>query len=64
MQDMYPAILAEAPNAWILEPCGVMSDWVSSNYPWQQALQWAIDNHASLFSNKSTPIPSVMISQV
>jgi len=66
MQNMYPAILAEAPNAWqnapvILEPCGVMSDWVSSNYPWQQALQWAIDNHASLFSNKSTPIPTVMI---
>jgi transposase InsO family protein len=42
---------AEAPNSWqnaqvILEPCGVMSDWVASNYPWQQALQWAIDNHA------------------
>jgi hypothetical protein len=69
MQNMYPAILAEAPNAWqnapvILEPCGVMSDWVLSNYPWQQALQWAIDNHASLFSNKGTPIPSVMLSQV
>ena len=41
-----------------------MSDWVSSNYPWQQALQWAIDNHASQFSNKSAPIPAVMMSSV
>jgi uncharacterized protein DUF4832 len=69
MQDAYPAILAEAPNAWqnapvILEPCGVMSNWVAFNYPWQLALQWAIDNHASLFSNKSSPIPSVMLPYV
>jgi hypothetical protein len=69
MRDAYPAILAEAPNAWqnapvILEPCGVMSNWVASNYPWQQALQWAIANHASLFSNKSSPIPSAMLPHV
>jgi hypothetical protein len=69
MQDAYPAILAAAPNAWqnapvILETCGVMSNWVASNYPWQRALQWAIDNHASLFSNKSSPIPSVMLPYV
>jgi hypothetical protein len=69
MNDSYPAILAAAPNAWqkgpvILEPCGVMSDWVAKNYPWQQALQWAIDNHASEFSNKSAPIPSVMMTAV
>ncbi len=69
MHDFYPTVLAEAPNAWqnapvILEPCGVMSDWVASNYPWQQALQWAIDNHASLFNNKSSPIPSEMRSQL
>jgi hypothetical protein len=69
MHNGYPAILSAAPNAWqhapvILEPCGVMSDWVSSNYPWQQALQWAIDNHASQFSNKSAPIPAVMMSSV
>jgi Domain of unknown function (DUF4832) len=69
MQDSYPAIIADAPNAWkdapvILEPCGTMSRWVSSNYPWQQALQWAIDNHASEFSNKSSRVPSVMYSAV
>ncbi|MGY8685785.1 DUF4832 domain-containing protein [Bradyrhizobium sp. UFLA05-153] len=69
MRDAYPAILAEAPNAWqnapvILETCGVMSDWVASNYPWQQALQWAIDNHASQFNNKSSPIPFEMRSQL
>jgi hypothetical protein len=69
MQDAYPAILAEAPNAWqnapvILETCDVMSDWVASNYPWQQALQWAIDNHASMFNNKSSTIPSVMLPYV
>jgi hypothetical protein len=69
MQDAYPAILAEAPNAWqnapvILETCSVMSDWVAHNYPWQQALQWAIDNHASQFNNKSSPIPSEMRSQL
>lgn len=69
MQHAYPAILAAAPNAWqnapvILEPCGVMSNWVASNYPWQRALLWAIDNHASQFSNKSSPIPSVMLPHV
>lgn len=69
MQDFYPTILAQAPNAWqnapvILETCNVMSDWVAHNYPWQQALQWAIDNHASQFNNKSSPIPSEMRPQL
>jgi hypothetical protein len=69
MHNFYPAVLAEAPNAWrngpvILEPCGVMLDWVASNYPWQDALQWAIDNHASLFNNKNSPIPLEMRSQL
>ncbi|MDN5001385.1 DUF4832 domain-containing protein [Bradyrhizobium sp. GCM10027634] len=69
MRDAYPAILEDAPNAWqnapvILEPCGVMSNWVASNYPWKEALLWAIDNHASQFSNKSSPIPSVMLPYV
>jgi hypothetical protein len=69
MQGAYPAILAQAPNAWqnapvILETCGVMSNWVAHNYPWKQALQWAIDNHASQFNNKSSPIPSEMRSQL
>jgi hypothetical protein len=69
MTNDYPNIIAAAPNAWqyapvILEPCGTMGSWVSSGYPWQQALQWAIDNYASEFSNKSAPIPSVMLSSV
>ena len=68
MQGAYPAILAQAPNAEyapvILETCGVMSSWVAHNYPWKQALQWAIDNHASQFNNKSSPIPSEMRSQL
>jgi len=64
----YPALIAIAPGAWkfgpvLLETCGTMADWVS-NYPWQQALQWAIDNHASAFNNKSTTIPPVMYSAV
>jgi hypothetical protein len=65
MQDLYPQIIADAPNAWkeapvILETCGTMSFWVSSNYPWQQALQWAIDSHASQFNNKNGTVPAVM----
>src|SRR6266436_3388399 len=69
MRDLYPRIIADAPNAWkeapvILGTCETMSFWVSSNYPWQQALQWAIDNHASQFNNKNSPIPSEMRSQL
>ena len=65
MRDAYPALIAAAPDAWkhapvILEPCGTLSTWVSSNYPWKQALQWAVDNHASAFNTKSGVIPSVM----
>jgi hypothetical protein len=69
MQNLYPAIIANAPNAWkyapvILEPCGTMSSWVSSNYPWHQALQWAIYNHASAFNDQSDTVPSVMYSAI
>ena len=69
MRDLYPRIIADAPNAWkeapiILETCGTMSFWVSSNYPWQQALQWAIDNHASQFNNKKDAVSAVMYSAV
>jgi hypothetical protein len=65
MRDLYPRIIGDAPNAWkeapvILETCETMSFWVSSNYPWQQALQWAIDNHASQFNNKNDAVPAVM----
>jgi len=35
-----------------------------ANYPWQQALQWAIDNHASQFNNKNDAVPAVMYSAV
>jgi hypothetical protein len=41
-----------------------MSFGVSSNYPWQQALQSAIDNHASQFKNKNDAVPAVMYSAV
>jgi len=65
MRDLYPRIIADVPNAWkeapvVLETCGTMSFWVSSQYPWQQALQWAIDNHASQFNNKNDMVPAIM----
>jgi hypothetical protein len=69
MRDLYPRIIGDAPNAWkeapvILKTCETMSFWVSSNYRWQQALQWAIDNHASQFNNKNDAVPAVMYSAV
>jgi Domain of unknown function (DUF4832) len=65
MYIAYPALLAGAPNAWkygpiFLETCNTMAEWVASGYPWQQALQWAIDNHISAFNNQSATIPPVM----
>jgi hypothetical protein len=69
MDNAYPALIVDAGEAWkvapvILEPCGTMSSWVSANYPWQQTLRWAVDNHASQFSNKGKVIPPVMLPAV
>jgi hypothetical protein len=69
MTTKYPRVVADAAGAWrhapvILEPCGVMDDWRSEDYPWRESLQWAIDNHVSQISNKSVPIPKEMIDEV
>ncbi|PBC06792.1 DUF4832 domain-containing protein [Mesorhizobium sp. WSM3859] len=69
MQLNYPLMVADVPNAWksgpvIVEPCGVMSDWVLRNSQWQRSLQWAVDNHVSKISNKSEPIPAEMLPAV
>jgi hypothetical protein len=66
MNGKYPRILADVPNAWqtapvIMEPCGVMADWVAHRLPWRDSLQWAIDNHVSELSNKSARIPAEML---
>lgn len=69
LRDAYPLVLAAALDAWktapvILEPCGTMATWVSSGYPWQQALDWAVANHVSQYSNKSDTIPPPMLTAV
>ena len=67
----YKIIVDDNPNAWqrapvILEPAGVMADWLKNppTWTWLDALQWAVENHASQFSNKSATIPSLMIPAV
>jgi hypothetical protein len=69
MTNRYPYIVADVPNAWqkapvIMEPCGTMASWVAAGYPWQQTLQWAVDNHVSELSNKSDLVPGVMTAAV
>jgi len=69
MYTEYPYIVADAPSAWqyapiYVETCGTMAEWFARGYPWQQALQWAIDNHISAFDNQSDTIPPVMYSAV
>jgi Domain of unknown function (DUF4832) len=69
MTSKYSHVLADVADAWrnapvILEPCGVMSDWRSAEYPWRASLQWAIDHHVSQISNKSAPIPEEMMEDV
>src|SRR5262245_19794771 len=69
MRDLYPHLVGAVPDAWkfapvLLETCDTMTSWVASNYPWRDALQWAVDNHASAFNNQSAKIPPVMYSAV
>jgi hypothetical protein len=69
MTFKYPRIVEDVPNAWqnapvILEPCGVMADWVAHRFQWRESLQWAIDKHVSEISNKSSPIPAEMLAEV
>src|SRR5262249_52488656 len=66
MNSENPSILPGAANAWrgapvILGPFGGMGDWLGGGYPWRKSFRWAVDNHASEFSNKSAPIPDEMM---
>lgn len=65
MRDLCAGSIADALNAWkeapvILETCEPMSFLITSNYLWQQAIQCAIDNHASQFNDKNGAVPGVI----
>jgi len=65
MNTLLPTVIAAAPNQWkiapvILEPSGTMANSAA----WTSAIQWAINNHVSEFSNKSTTIPTALLPAV
>ncbi|MCK9462644.1 MAG: DUF4832 domain-containing protein, partial [Proteobacteria bacterium] len=65
MNTFLPTVIAASPNQWkiapvILEPSGTMVNSAA----WYSAIQWAINNHVSEFSNKSATIPAALLPTV